>query len=626
MPIKVRCGQCKSVLNVSEKAAGRVVLCKSCGGKVRVPADAAEASGAGSDSEKPRRPSKSEAAALGTGDELFRGLNLNKAEDTKRKVCPGCASPVNSDEIECKKCGVNIQTGALSERQRLRLARKGPPPAEFYGAVWGNSWKFLMKNKGIVLTTALVWTITLTMSVVSLYSRQWCIDSRTKELTDSAKESANNIEITDTELIITVDEEGKGSVRYDDFPYSRSVRLPSPRIAAIRSPPAIFWLGMTIVFQLGFGGWAWMLAVRIAELTLANEKKIKRFQIDFFANLTMGFRFYFWPVVVMLPFIWIGPFLMQRGMTTAGAIVTGITLLVPMLFFLPAAVIHMTQRYGYRAWLINWMTLDFLRTVGSTLYIAGMMCVLVLAIPAAVAGTLYATRGRLIPYLENLRTTALKWYSDNVSNFEDGGLAQYAFAEFPMLAMGLFLVFGVICLIISFPSVFMMRVIGMYGMYFRADLAIVGEFPDKTPAGFGPRMLAFLVDLIILVLIAVPAFVFGFLGSWMGTFYGLGDYAEQCKWVMRVLGTLGIWSYYFASGESGQTRSTLGKWSLGLVVLREDDRPMSRKQAFQRAWVSYLTILTLFIGFIMVAFRRDHRALHDQLTKTKVLWRGEELT
>lgn len=617
MPIKAKCGQCEALLNVPDKAAGRVVLCKSCGGKVRVPGTAAATTSS------PRGPGRGRPAQA--SDDVLRGLNLGRVEDTKRKVCPGCASPVTPDDVECPKCGVNIQTGSLSERQRLRIARKGPPPGEFYGEVWRNSWKFLMKHKGIAGLTMLVWTLMLSMSMTSLYSQQWCVESRAKELMDSAKEAEEYIKISGDKLIITV--EPNGEVHYDDFIYRTPGKtiLPAPRVAAMRSPPSVFWMGMTIVFQLGFGGWAWMLAIKIAELTLANQKKIKRFQIDFFANLTMGFRFYFWPLVVMLPVVWIGPLLMLKGMMTAGAVVTGLTLCIPMLFFLPAAVIHTTQRYGYRAWLINWMALDFFRTVGGTLYIAAMMFFLVLLAPGAVLVTLFLMRGRVEQMFASGRLQVLDWFAKNISDFGDG-TARYTFAEMPMIFLTFLVLFATLNLLMAFPAVFMMRAIGLYGVYFKADLSIVGEFPDKTPAGFGPRMLAFLVDLIILAILAVPAYLSGMVGGWMAGFYGLGEFSTQLSWVMRIVVAMGIWSYYFAQGESGQTRSTLGKWSLGLIVLNEDDRPMNRATAFKRVAVSYLTVLTLFIGFIMVAFRKDHRALHDTLTKTKVLWRGEELT
>ncbi|TWW09696.1 hypothetical protein E3A20_11760 [Planctomyces bekefii] len=79
-------------------------------------------------------------------DDLFGDINLNQLEDTKKKVCPGCANPVKDEDIECPKCGVNIGTGVLSDRQRIKRERKGPPPEEFYRDVWSNAWKFFKKH------------------------------------------------------------------------------------------------------------------------------------------------------------------------------------------------------------------------------------------------------------------------------------------------------------------------------------------------------------------------------------------------------------------------------------------------------------------------------------------------
>lgn len=639
MPIKVRCGDCKAVLNVSDKAAGRVVLCKNCGGKVRVPAAPAE--GAPTelmateepDETAPRGPARKKSARRAetqpapahAEENIFGGLSFDRVEDTKRRVCPGCAKPVHLDDIECPKCGVTIATGTLSERQRIRLARKGPPPEEFYRDVWGNAWKFLKLHKAYAVSTAIVWSTTLSMAVSCFYAYNWYVRTRTAELLESAKADPNVV-IEGSRLIITVKEGEKA--RYDNKLYTNkgTYVLSHPGIASMREPPAIFWAGMTIVFQLGFGGWGWMLAVKIAELTMSGQKKIKRFQVDFFGNLTMGFRFYFWPVVVMIPFAWIGPLLLGVGQPLAAGIVNVVVALLPMLLFLPAAVVHMTQRYGYRAWLINWMTLDFCKTIGASLYIAAMSVFLVLLIPGAAIGTAIAMQNRLVPWIQSQHANALAWLAGNVQDMGTGSF-RFLFYEMPIVFTACFVVFGVIFSLIAGQAVFMMRVIGLYGVYFRPDLSLVTEFADRTPAGFGPRFLAYLVDSILLSVLCIPAALIGWVSGFLFSTYGLeARTQEMLQLVATGVATLGIWAFYFATAESGQARATMGKWSLGLLVLCEDDKPMTRKQAFRRVACAFLTPLTLYIGFIMTAFRKDHHALHDLMSKTKVVWRGEELS
>ena len=134
MPIRVQCEGCQTVLNVQDQAAGKVIKCRQCGERVKVPM----ASGTAPAKARAPRPARKSQDP----DDLFGDLDLRQAEDTKKKVCPGCTAPVEDGDIECPKCGVNIATGVLSERQRIKRERKGPPPAEFYRSVWGNSWKF----------------------------------------------------------------------------------------------------------------------------------------------------------------------------------------------------------------------------------------------------------------------------------------------------------------------------------------------------------------------------------------------------------------------------------------------------------------------------------------------------
>jgi hypothetical protein len=141
----------------------------------------------------------------------------------------------------------------------------------------------------------------------------------------------------------------------------------------------------------------------------------------------------------------------------------------------------------------------------------------------------------------------------------------------PLVFTTSFLFFLIVCGLMSFPAVFMMRVIGLYGLYFRADLAVVNEFPDLEPVGFGPRYLAFLVDYIILGLLGgVGQFVGGLFGL-LFTFYGWSS-ADQLAQGVGAVASLGLFGFYFSSGESGAARATLGKWSLGMIVLRDDNK------------------------------------------------------
>jgi hypothetical protein len=613
MPIRVQCEGCQTVLNVQDQAAGKVIKCRQCGERVKVPTASGTAP-AKARAPKPARKSQDP-------DDLFGDLDLRQAEDTKKKVCPGCTAPVEDGDIECPKCGVNIATGVLSERQRIKRERKGPPPAEFYRSVWGNSWKFLKKHWQFGVQTAVVWSLCLSMATTCAFSLNYYVTSRSNQLMEMVQKDTANLTIAGNLLYITVPKEKGSKVEFDGTYYQRTTVISAPHIQPWKEPPALFWAGMTVVFQLGFGGWFWTLATTITNTTMAGEKRVKRFQFDFFANLTMGVRFYAWPTVLTLPLL-----LIPGGLSFANPMAAGISYaiitMLPILV-LPAAVVHMAQKYSYRAWLLFWMLKDFGRTIAASLYVFGMMLVLVLLIPGAVAGGVAAMQNRVVSWLLTQQSVALDWMKSNIADMGEGNL-RFLFYQMPLVFSSSFLTFGIICGLIAFPAVFMMRVIGLYGVYFRADLSIVNEFPDLEPATFGPRYLAFLVDLIIMTLLAgVGMFVGYYMFGSLFQFYGW-SVADQAGLGVGAVASLILFGMYFSFGETGSARATLGKWSIGLIVLRDDNLPQSRQQAVKRAACSLLSLLTAFIGFLSCLYRPDRKALQDIMTKTKVVWQSEQ--
>ena len=617
MPIKVRCKACETVLNVSDQAAGKIVKCKQCGERVRVPVPKGDRPPAKA------RPPQEEEAESKPGDAL-ESLDLRSVEDTKRRVCPGCARPVDLDAVECPKCGVTIATGALSERQRIRYERKGPPPEEFYGAIWSNGWKFLKKHWGYGVRTAMIWSMTLSMSLTCLFSLSYYVTARTAELQESAKADTANIKISGNVLKVIVPKEKGSKVVYDKTYYTAAgstITLRAPHMQPWFEPPSAFWLFLTMVFQLGFGGWAWTLAITITKLTMAGEKRIKRFPMDFFGNLTMGFRFYVWPTVLLMPFLWISGVLGILNQPIASGIVTAVLLLIPLLV-LPAAVIHMTQNYQYRGWLLWWMAKDFFKTFGPSMYIFMLNLFMVFLVPLGVAITMIVTGRNIIAWLMVQEAAFLAWAKANIMDMGEGNF-QFLFYQMPLVFTFCFLVFFIICGLMSFPAVFMMRVVGLYGVYFKPDLSLVNEFPDLETAGFGPRFLAYMIDMIIVTLLGL---VGGFIGTLFGllfSFYGWGA-AALLQLGVQSIASLLLTGFYFASMESGASRATLGKASIGLMALRDDNKPMTRQQAFGRAASAFVTALTFYLGFLLCFFRADKKALHDLMSKSKVVWRGEE--
>lgn len=67
--------------------------------------------------------------------------------------------------------------------------------------------------------------------------------------------------------------------------------------------------------------------------------------------------------------------------------------------------------------------------------------------------------------------------------------------------------------------------------------------------------------------------------------------------------------------------TTIGKRALGLYVVRSNGARCGFWRALGRQLAQILSGITLYIGYLMVAFREDKRALHDLIADTAVVHR-----
>jgi uncharacterized RDD family membrane protein YckC len=68
------------------------------------------------------------------------------------------------------------------------------------------------------------------------------------------------------------------------------------------------------------------------------------------------------------------------------------------------------------------------------------------------------------------------------------------------------------------------------------------------------------------------------------------------------------------------TGRTVGKWATGLRVERRGGEPVGFARALVRHTLGYiLSLLTLGLGFLLAAFSREGRALHDLIAGTVVV-------
>ena len=136
-------------------------------------------------------------------------------------------------------------------------------------------------------------------------------------------------------------------------------------------------------------------------------------------------------------------------------------------------------------------------------------------------------------------------------------------------------------------------------------------------AGFWKRFAAAFIDLLITAVIggfAVPIVGLLYAAS-TGTVVGVA-------FVGQIAGTLVGW-IYFSSFESSAKQATLGKMALGIKVTNIDGNRIGFGTATLRHFGKIVSFLTLFIGYIMVAFTEKKQGLHDKMAGCLVVNKSE---
>lgn len=76
-----------------------------------------------------------------------------------------------------------------------------------------------------------------------------------------------------------------------------------------------------------------------------------------------------------------------------------------------------------------------------------------------------------------------------------------------------------------------------------------------------------------------------------------------------------IYEVYFVSTRG----ATIGKIALNLKIVQADGSAIPRRLALGRYLAMGVSLLTAMIGFLMAAFDREKRALHDRICQTRVV-------
>jgi len=157
--------------------------------------------------------------------------------------------------------------------------------------------------------------------------------------------------------------------------------------------------------------------------------------------------------------------------------------------------------------------------------------------------------------------------------------------------------------------------------------------PHLIYAGFWIRVAAHLIDNIIVTaaFVLVWVIIIGAVAG-VGIFARLANFrSDSSGAAVALIGTIvllyfslifgrfiAIWLYH-AFLESGPTQATWGKRAMGLKVTSFTGQRISFGHASGRYFSTFITNMTMGIGYLMVAFTDRKQALHDMIAGTLVI-------
>lgn len=584
MPVKVRCPECRKVLNAPDKARGKAIRCPECRTPVKVPAsDAGSSRSAASRSagSRRRRPKPED-------DESnpFASLDLRQVEDRSVRLCPRCGSEVDEEEVDCPGCGINVETGQLGERLKRKAAeKKGIDPVGYYENGLRNALKFLGRNKKLAFRSAWIFVLYSLLAGGGLFMVSWCSNA----------------------------------------------------------PPKFFWGMVTAILVLVVPGWTWFLWTEIINLSLEKKKKPGKLNFDLFLCTALGIKAYFWNLFFSLPITLFtgiagGLIGMMAGpLVGAGIAASGALLIIPAI---PIAMSHMAMPIQGKGWLAWKVVPKVIRYIGPCLHWTFFFVLSMLPAAAIVAGVVYYSASDLVKLEKDLSHNN---YISRAKAYEVGKNAEKpAWVEtwenrepvspdYMVLAVpagGLALA----NLMFAFGAVFSMRLNGQLTYYLRKDLDLemqgkelkyvslrrAKEEPLKAqPADMISRWKGMFIDNLL-----AGASVAGI--GWLVEFAltmndGSQESIEMVRTVTGIAVPIAQW-LYFARGESSEDMATTGKKAAQVFVVDKEGNRLSFAKASQRYnvkfWISGW--LTCGLGYLMAFFDKDGRALHDRICGTMV--------
>ncbi len=186
---------------------------------------------------------------------------------------------------------------------------------------------------------------------------------------------------------------------------------------------------------------------------------------------------------------------------------------------------------------------------------------------------------------------------------------------------------------------------GKFCQWCGADITSVPAKPVALPeedegpevgvyAGLGRRLIAFIVDIILILLIGVVTITFFSLTNGIKYAYYLsvqrapidslteaGTLDAAVSPIVAALGMLIFivpWLYY-AGFESSRSQATPGKLLMRIVVTDLEGNKPTFARATLRHFAKFISAIIIFIGFLMIGLTKKKQGLHDKIARCLVL-------
>ncbi|MCX6684288.1 MAG: RDD family protein [Methanoregula sp.] len=187
--------------------------------------------------------------------------------------------------------------------------------------------------------------------------------------------------------------------------------------------------------------------------------------------------------------------------------------------------------------------------------------------------------------------------------------------------------------------------LGKFCQWCGADIVSIPATPIATPeedevsdvgvyAGLGRRLIAFVVDAILILLMGIVVITFFSLTNGIRYVYYLsvqraaidslteaGTVDAALSPIIAALGMLIIiipW-LYFAGFESSRSQATPGKLLMRVVVTDLEGNKPTFARVTLRHFAKFISALIIFLGFLMIGLTKKRQGLHDKIAGCLVL-------